>query len=135
MDNLSVDIITPEAAFVEQATASSLIAPGYEGELEILPLHTTFLSSLEMGRLVLQGAGAQGTRTFVIQGGFLEVGADNHVRVLADQVQDLSAIDRQTLQERKAALEEKLEASDPFSSDHNSLLAQQRFIELQESLL
>ncbi len=131
MSQLTVDIVTAKHPFLEGVTAASVTLPGTKGTLQILPQHTTFLTSLEVGPVILEGT--EGTGRFVVAGGFAEVAAD-HVRILADQAIAAEGIDSATLSERLQAIAEKLDQADPYSNEAESLRSQQRFLELQREL-
>ena len=77
---LTVSVISPERVLFE-GQASGVVAPGYDGELGILPGHAPLMTVLGKGVLRLQGAG-EGAR-FQVQGGFLQV-VDNVVRVVTE---------------------------------------------------
>jgi F-type H+-transporting ATPase subunit epsilon len=77
---LTVSVISPERVLFE-GEASSVVAPGYDGELGILSGHAPLMTVLGNGVLRLEGAGA-GAR-FQVQGGFLQV-VDNVVRVVTE---------------------------------------------------
>jgi len=78
---LTVTVISPEAALFEGET-DSVVAPAYDGEVGILTGHAPMMTLLGKGTLRL-GAGG-GTRSFSIEGGFLQV-VDNQVRVVTDR--------------------------------------------------
>jgi len=132
MSELSVDIITAEKSLVEGLTASSLTAPGIEGEFEILPGHTTFLTALKPGPLLLLGTA--GPQSFVVSGGFAEV-MQGHVRILADQAELISALKLDQIQTALQEATERLAAVDPYSPEAETLRAQQRYLEMQQDLI
>ena len=78
---LTVTVISPEAVLFEGDT-DAVVAPAYDGEVGILTGHAPMMTLLGKGTLRL-GAGG-GTRSFTIEGGFLQV-ADNQVRVVTDR--------------------------------------------------
>jgi len=78
---MRVVVIAPDRAVFE-GEADAVSAPAYDGQVGILPRHAPFLTMLGTGRLTVRSAG--GTRTFRVQGGFLQV-VDNTVRVVAEQ--------------------------------------------------
>ena len=83
---LTVSVISPERVLFE-GEASSVVAPGYDGELGILSGHAPLMTVLGTGVLRLEGAGAGGSR-FQVQGGFLQV-VDNVVRVVTESATPL----------------------------------------------
>jgi F-type H+-transporting ATPase subunit epsilon len=80
---MDVLVISPERT-VFQGQAESLVAPAHDGEVGILPKHAPFMTLLGKGTLSIRVGGA--TRTFRVQGGFLQV-VSNTVRIVAEQVQ------------------------------------------------
>ena len=77
---LTVSVISPERVLFE-GQASSVVAPGYDGQLGILPGHAPLMTVLGKGVLRLEGAGAESR--FQVDGGFLQV-VDNKVRVVTE---------------------------------------------------
>jgi len=73
---LTVSVISPEKVLFE-GTASAVVAPGYDGELGILPGHAPLMTVLGSGLLRLDGTSA----SFQVSGGFMQV-VDNVVRVV-----------------------------------------------------
>ena len=78
---LKVSVISPEAVLFEGET-DSVVAPGFDGEFGILTDHAPMMSLLGKGTLRI-GTGAN-TRSFRIEGGFLQV-AGNAVRVVTEK--------------------------------------------------
>jgi F-type H+-transporting ATPase subunit epsilon len=77
---LTVSVISPEKVLFE-GQASSVVAPGHDGELGILPGHAPLMTVLGKGLLRLAGAGS--AQSFRVEGGFLQV-VDNTVRVVTE---------------------------------------------------
>jgi F-type H+-transporting ATPase subunit epsilon len=75
---LTVSVISPEQILFE-GQASAVVAPGFDGELGILPGHAPLMTVLGTGTLRLDGAG----QSFKVEGGFLQV-VDNVVRVVTE---------------------------------------------------
>ncbi|MEO5569277.1 MAG: ATP synthase F1 subunit epsilon [Gemmatimonadaceae bacterium] len=78
---LKVSVISPEAAVFE-GTTDSVVAPGFDGEFGILSEHAPMMTLLGKGVLRI-GTGAE-TRSFRIEGGFLQV-VGNAVRVVTEK--------------------------------------------------
>ena len=68
---MRVTLISPEAA-VFDGEADAVIAPGFDGELGILPNHAPLLSTLKPGVVTVNKPGAGADRIFV-RGGMVEV--------------------------------------------------------------
>lgn len=77
---LTVSVISPEKILFE-GQASSVVAPGHDGELGILPGHAPLMTVLGKGVLRLDGAGS--AQRFQVEGGFLQI-VDNVVRVVTE---------------------------------------------------
>ena len=77
MNQLAVAVISPEQT-VYEGTASSVVAPAYDGEVGILPDHAPMLTLLGEGVLRI----GESVRVQV-RGGFIQV-ADNVVRVVTE---------------------------------------------------
>lgn len=78
---MRVTVIAPDRA-VYDGEAEAVTAPAFDGQVGILPRHAPFLTMLGEGRLTVREA--NGTKTFRVQGGFLQV-VDDAVRVVAEQ--------------------------------------------------
>jgi F-type H+-transporting ATPase subunit epsilon len=82
-DVLQVEIATPEKLIVSQP-ADTVLVPGKDGYMGILPGHAALLSELGDGTLSITSGGQ--TKDYHLTGGYVEV-RDNHVRVLADRAE------------------------------------------------
>ncbi len=80
-DSLKVSVISPERVLYE-GTARGVIAPAFDGELGILPMHAPLMTLL--GRGTLRVDTAEGEQRFQVDGGFLQV-VDDSVRVVTEQ--------------------------------------------------
>lgn len=81
MAELKVSVISPERVLYE-GTARGVIAPAFDGEVGILPMHAPLMTLL--GRGTLRVETAQGEQRFQVDGGFLQV-VDDAVRVVTEQ--------------------------------------------------
>ncbi|HCT58792.1 MAG TPA: ATP synthase F1 subunit epsilon [Gemmatimonas aurantiaca] len=80
-DVLKVSVISPERVLFE-GTARGVIAPAFDGEIGILPMHAPLMTLL--GKGILRVDTVQGEQRFTVDGGFLQV-VDNQVRVVTEQ--------------------------------------------------
>ena len=80
MVTMKLEIITPEN-IIYSGDVESVIAPGMEGELGILPHHAALMTSLKCGDITVTVEGIN--NRYPVSGGFLEV-IDNKVTILAD---------------------------------------------------
>ncbi|MEQ1691874.1 MAG: ATP synthase F1 subunit epsilon [Gemmatimonas sp.] len=87
-DGLNVSVISPERVLFE-GVAQGVVAPAFDGELGILPLHAPLMTLL--GRGTLRVSTAEGERRFSIDGGFLQV-VDNQVRVVTERAEVIGAV-------------------------------------------
>ncbi len=81
MAELKVSVISPERVLYEGA-ARGVIAPAFDGEVGILPMHAPLMTLLGRGTLRVDTAG--GEQRFQVDGGFLQV-VDDAVRVVTEQ--------------------------------------------------
>ncbi|WP_337169394.1 ATP synthase F1 subunit epsilon [Gemmatimonas aurantiaca] len=80
-DALKVSVISPERVLFE-GTARGVIAPAFDGEVGILPLHAPLMTLLGKGTLRIDTT--QGEKRYTVDGGFLQV-VDDQVRVVTEQ--------------------------------------------------
>ena len=70
MKTVSCEIVTPEKVYLREE-AEFVVAPGYSGELGILPGHTRLLAQLSPGNVRL--VKGKESRQFVISAGFIYI--------------------------------------------------------------
>ena len=80
---MQVTVISPDASMFD-GEADAVVAPAYDGEVDILPNHAPFMTLLGAGTLTIRRAGT--ASRFAVRGGFLQV-VDNRVRIVAEHVQ------------------------------------------------
>src|SRR3954463_14597902 len=94
---LLLEIVTPERlAFSE--SVDSVVLPGGDGELGVLPHHAPLLSTLGVGELRIRRGGEE--ESFAIVGGFVQVRPDKVV-VMAETADMASEIDLEKAQEAR----------------------------------
>jgi F-type H+-transporting ATPase subunit epsilon len=111
-ETLRLRVVTPERQLIDEEV-DEVTAPGTAGEFGVLPNHTTFLSSLQPGRLTYKRGGQ--LYRMAISGGFLEV-VDNVVTVLADSAEFANEINAERARTALRRAEESLKvlgATDP----------------------
>src|SRR3989304_5721260 len=106
MATFRLEIVTAEKE-VYADDVESLVAPGVEGELGILPHHAPLLTMLQPGELRIMKEGQPDTY-MAISSGFLEVMA-NRVVVLADTAERADEIDEARAQAAVHRAQEQLE--------------------------
>ena len=102
---LLLEIVTPERlAYSDQV--DSVVVPGAEGELGVLPHHAPLVSTLGVGELRIRKGGSE--ESFAIVGGFLQVRPDKVV-VMAETADLASEIDVAKAEEARREAERALE--------------------------
>ncbi len=102
---LKLEIVTPEKlAYSDEV--DSVVLPGSEGELGVLPHHAPLVSTLGAGELRLRKGGTE--ESFAIVGGFLQILPDKVV-VMAETADIVSDIDLEKAQEARRQAEQALQ--------------------------
>jgi F-type H+-transporting ATPase subunit epsilon len=101
---LLLEIVTPERQ-VFSDEVDSVVCPGIEGELGVLPHHAPLLTTLGFGELRIRRGGEE--EFFAIAGGFLQVRPDKVV-VMAETADMASEIDLEKALEARREAERQL---------------------------
>lgn len=109
-DKLQLEMVTPYKK-VLSTEVDELTAPGFMGELGILPGHTPLLTTLRVGELSYKQAGS--TYHVAVNWGYLEIEEDR-ATVLVDTAEEADEID---LARAKAALGRAEEALHKLSAE------------------
>ncbi len=111
MRKLTIDVVTPERAVARGVEVDSVVLPGAEGQMNILPGHVNLLTTLRGGTFAYQHNGAW--TWAVLSGGFAEVVGD-HMIVLAETLELQKELDKARAEEalKKAMTILKAAASD-----------------------
>ena len=104
MPGIRLEVVTAERAVFSEEV-DSIIAPGIEGQLGILPHHTPLMTALQPGELLIRKSGEE--ISVAISGGFLEVRPDR-VIVLADTAERFDEIDIARAEEARRRAQERL---------------------------
>jgi F-type H+-transporting ATPase subunit epsilon len=104
MPGILLDIVTAER-MVYSDNVDMVIAPGFEGQLGILPHHTPLMTTLLPGELRVKKGDEEAS--LAISGGFLEVRPDRVV-VLADAAERAEEIDIERAEEARKRARERL---------------------------
>ncbi len=104
MPGILLDIVTAER-MVYSDNVDMVIAPGFEGQLGILPHHTPLMTTLLPGELRVKKGDEE--VSLAISGGFLEVRPDRVV-VLADAAERAEEIDVERAEEARKRARERL---------------------------
>jgi len=98
-------ILTPEKT-VYQGDVDMVVAPGMDGEVGIMPLHTPLVTPLKIGELRVKHGDDQDY--IAVAGGYLEVREDV-LTVLADDAEIASQIDVEAVERAKAEAEKEVQ--------------------------
>jgi len=101
---LLLEIVTPERQ-VFSDEVDSVVCPGIDGELGILPHHAPLLTTLGFGELRIRKNGED--EFFAIAGGFLQVRPDKVV-VMAETADMAAEIDLEKAQDARREAERQL---------------------------
>jgi len=104
MPGIRLDVVTAER-MVYSDDVDMVIAPGFEGQLGILPHHTPLMTTLLPGELRIKKGSEE--ISLAISGGFLEVRPDR-VIVLADAAERAEEIDVERAEAARRRSREKL---------------------------
>ena len=123
---LRLEIVTPEKLAFEDEV-DSVVLPGSQGELGVLPHHAPLVSTLGVGELrIRKGANEE---AFAIAGGFLQVLPDKVV-VMAETADMASEIDVEKAEAARREAEKALESGYVEGADLSAARAS-----LQQALL
>jgi F-type H+-transporting ATPase subunit epsilon len=123
---IQLEIVTPERlAYSDEV--DSVVLPGAEGELGVLPHHAPLVSTLGVGELRIRKGGQE--EFFAIVGGFLQVRPDKVV-VMAETADLASEIDLGKAEEARREAERALEGGYSEGADLSAARAA-----LQQALL
>jgi F-type H+-transporting ATPase subunit epsilon len=105
MSPVKLDIVTAER-LVYSEEVDLVLAPGIEGQLGVLPHHTSLMTTLEAGEMLVR----KGDEEFslAISGGFIEVRPDRII-VLADSAERDDEIDLARAEEARRRAQERIE--------------------------
>ncbi|MGB2813692.1 MAG: F0F1 ATP synthase subunit epsilon [Dehalococcoidales bacterium] len=104
MSDIRLDVVTAER-MVYSDSVDMVVAPGFEGQLGILPHHTPLMTALLPGELRIKKGSEE--VSLVISGGFLEVRPDKVV-VLADTAERADDIDVERAEAARSRAQERL---------------------------
>lgn len=105
---LQLEIVTPEAR-VFSDEVDSVVLPGAEGELGVLPQHAPLVTTLKPGEL--RYTKASKVLEYCVGEGLVEI-TGGAVRVLTDIALDAAGIDEQHVQDALARAEARMKEKD-----------------------
>ena len=122
---LHLEITNPEKVLISE-DVNFFEAPGVDGEFQILPDHTPFLTGLKIGHIIFNKN--DHTTHISISGGFCEF-KPNKAVILAHTAEKASEIDKTRAEEAKKRAETRLEnKKDPSFDEERAKLALLRAI-------
>ena len=125
MENtISFDLVSPENLIFSD-NVNMIIVPGKEGDIGVLPKHSSLLSSLRPGRLMIYN-NKQLIKNFFVSGGFVEINPEKCI-VLAEEVSEMSSLDKVNIE----AQIKKLENETSFESKQEYLIARSKIQALE----
>jgi len=103
MTTISFDLVSPEQLLFNDEVGM-IIVPGKDGDIGVLPRHSKVLSSLRPGRVMVYGENKNLLKSFFVAGGFVEINPEKCI-VLAEGVNDMSDLDKSSIQQQIQELE------------------------------
>ena len=103
---LQLDIVTPEKSILSEPV-DSVVLPGSEGELGVLPQHVPLVTVLKPGELAFTKEGK--TTHFATGTGFVEI-TGQRVAVLTDMAMTEHEIDEHAVQEAMDRAQQRLQS-------------------------
>ena len=107
-DEFSLVIVTPSSMAFE-GEVRSVLAPGTDGYFEVLIGHVPMLTSLQPGLLTIRNE--DGRTQYTVSGGFVEV-LRSRVTVLAETIEEVSAIDVERARQAEERARQRLESDE-----------------------
>ena len=92
---ITFHLVSPERKLAS-IDAKSVVIPGVEGDITLLPNHADFLTSLRPGILVVEDSASVSVQEFLVTGGFVEV-SESIATVLAEKAVPKSEADKDFL--------------------------------------
>ena len=124
---IGFDLVSPEKHIFNDKVGM-IIVPGKEGDMGVLPGHSKLLSSLRPGRLMIYGEDKNLLKSFFVSGGFVEINPQKCI-VLAEEVEEISALDKSSIEQQIRDLENKTDDE----SKHQFLIANAKIEALSSS--
>ena len=106
MATVTLRVITPDKIALDQQV-ESVIVPGVDGKLGILPRHAPMIAAVDTGILEYRETRTGPKHAMFVSGGFAEVHGDT-VRVVTEAGEKPSEIDEQRAKEAEARARERL---------------------------
>ena len=105
MATISFDLVSPEN-LVFNDEVGTIIVPGKDGDIGILPGHSKVMSSLRSGRVMVYSEDKNLIKSFFVSGGFVEINPEKCI-VLAESVVEVNSLEKTTIEKEIQELENK----------------------------
>jgi F-type H+-transporting ATPase subunit epsilon len=106
---IKLEIVTPEASIFSDEV-DSVVLPGYDGEIGVLPAHAPLVTTLQVGELRYTKSGK--TTELAVGEGLVEV-TGNTTRVLTDMALNTDEIDEKAVEDALERAKKSLENIKP----------------------
>ncbi len=110
MSTTKLEVVTPQRKILA-VEVESVVAPGAEGYLGVLPRHAPLITTLKSGVVYYHKVGGK-TERMAVSGGFMEAGPDK-VIILADTAELSTEIDIERARRAKERAEKRLRERPP----------------------
>ena len=110
MSTISFDLVSPEKLLFNDEVGM-IIVPGKDGDIGVLPKHSKLLSSLRPGRVLIYSEDKNLLKSFFVTGGFVEINPEKCI-LLAESVDDIGELEKNSLQQKMQELENSSEEID-----------------------
>ena len=107
MATISFDLVSRENLIFNDEVGT-IIVPGKDGDLGVLPGHTQVMSSLRPGRVMVYSEDKNLVKSFFVSGGFAEINPEKCI-VLAESVVDLNSLDKSSIEKEIEELASKVD--------------------------
>ena len=105
MATISFDLVSPEN-LVFNDEVGTIIVPGKDGDLGILPGHSKVMSSLRPGRVMVYSEDKNLIKSFFVSGGFAEINPEKCI-VLGETVEEINSLDKNSIEKEIQELQNK----------------------------
>ena len=96
MATISFDLVSPENLIFND-DVGTIIVPGKDGDMGVLPGHSQVMSSLRPGRVMVYSEDKNLVKSFFVSGGFAEINPEKCI-VLAESVVELNSLDKSSIE-------------------------------------
>jgi F-type H+-transporting ATPase subunit epsilon len=131
MADMFFELITPERVVIT-SEVKSVVLPGAEGEMTVMPGHETLVTVLQLGMVVLTDFEGRTSRAF-IWGGFAEI-TGRKVTVLVERTLSPDDLSRDALDKEIGEMETIIETSGSETARREAEFARDRLLQLRATV-